>query len=120
MISEKQLAAISNNVIWFNRFLKEFAESKLIAHEIEEVDAYEVTQYAKLTKMYADITSVTRSKLVGSVNAKVAKFYQNRRYPMASLEAVVGVVNENIGIVECLHDVNKRGFWKILLESIVV
>mgnify|MGYP006910304249 FL=1 len=65
--------------------------------------------------MYSDITSVTRTKLASSVNSKVAKFYQSRRYPQALLDNVVAVINENIGIVESLHDVNKRAFWKIVL-----
>jgi hypothetical protein len=44
MISERQLAAISNNVIWFNRFLKDFSNGKLMANDMEQLDANELMQ----------------------------------------------------------------------------
>jgi len=69
--------------------------------------------------VYSDITSVTRNKLASAVNGKVAKFYESKRYSQALLDSVVGVINDNIDIVECLHDVNKRAFWKIVLEFLV-
>lgn len=119
MISQQQLAAISNNVIYFNRFLKEFVEDKLLFFEIEEADANEVIQYASLTKMYSDITTVTRNKLAGALSTKLAKFYQSKKYPLVLLDGAVGLINDNIQIMDCLHDINKRAFWKLVLEFVV-
>jgi hypothetical protein len=50
--------------------------------------------------MYADLTSVTRNKLASSVCSKIAKLYQTKKYPQVSLDAVIGLINENIQVVE--------------------
>lgn len=44
-LSEQQLAALSNNAVWFSKFLREFVEEKLVANGLDPSDADALIKY---------------------------------------------------------------------------